>query len=269
MVLSNAIGALIGRSAPEGTSSAIMEEAGYIDGPNGRLAYRRLPGAGPGVVWLGGFRSDMTGTKAGHLAEWAAAAGRAFLRFDYSGHGASEGRFEGFVLSNWLDDARAVLDSLTAGPQILVGSSMGGWIAALLALARPERAAGALFIAPAPDFTEALIWARMTGPERDEILKHGRLIEHSQYSPEPSIITRALIEDGRKHLILDAPIAIRCPIRIVQGMADPDVPWRHALAFAECLETDDLEVTLLKAGDHRLSKPHELARILAALETLA
>ena len=245
-----------------------MEQAGFLDGPNGRLAYRAAPGAGPGVVWLGGFRSDMTGTKAEHLARWTAAAGRAFLRFDYSGHGASEGRFEELVLSNWLDDALAVFDRLTAGPQLLVGSSMGGWIAALLALARLERTAGALFIAPAPDFTEALMWNRMTGPERDEILKHGRLVECSDYSPEPTVITRALIEDGRKHLLLDGPIGIRCPVRIVQGMADPDVPWRHALAFAECLETDDLEVTLIKAGDHRLSKPHELARIVAALKSL-
>lgn len=246
-----------------------MEEAGFLDGPNGRLAWRAATGSGPGVIWLGGFRSDMTGTKAEHLARWAAVAGRAFLRFDYSGHGASEGRFEDLVLSDWLEDSLAVFDRLTSGPQFLVGSSMGGWIAALLALARPDRTAGALFIAPAPDFTETLIWDQMTGPERDEILKHGRLIEHSQYSPEPSVITRALIEDGRKHLILNAPIAVHCPVRIVQGMADPDVPWRHALAFAECLETDDLEMTLIKAGDHRLSKPHELARIVTALETLA
>lgn len=245
-----------------------METSGFLDGPKGRLAYRGLPGVGPGVVWLGGFRSDMTGTKAEHLARCAAAAGRAFLRFDYSGHGASEGRFEDLVLSDWLDDAVTAFDALTAGPQILVGSSMGGWIAALLALARPDRTAGALFIAPAPDFTEVLMWERMTGPERDEMISHGRLIEHSDYSPEPTIITRALIEDGRKHLLLDGPIGIRCPVRIVQGMADPDVPWRHALAFAECLETDDLEVTLIKAGDHRLSKPQELARIVAALEAL-
>ncbi len=245
-----------------------MGTIGFFEGPKGRLAFRAAPGKGPGVIWLGGFRSDMTGTKAEHLARWAAAEGRAFLRFDYSGHGASEGRFEDLVLSDWLEDALAVFDGLTSGPQFLVGSSMGGWIAALLALRRPQRIAGALFIAPAPDFTERLMWAQMTGPVRDEILKHGRLVERSPYSPEPTIITRALIEDGRKHLILDGPIAIRCPVRIVQGMSDPDVPWRHALAFAECLETDDLEVALIKAGDHRLSKPYELARIIAALSSL-
>jgi pimeloyl-ACP methyl ester carboxylesterase len=245
-----------------------METAGFLNGPKGRIAYRIQPGREPGVVWLGGFRSDMTGTKAEHLSRWATDRGRAYLRFDYSGHGASDGRFEDLVLSDWLGDALTVLDRLTAGPQILVGSSMGGWIAALLALRRPERVAGALFIAPAPDFTESLMWAQMTGPERDEILKQGRFVERSQYSPEPNIITRALIEDGRKHLILGGPIAIRCPVRIVQGMADPDVPWRHALVFADCLEADDVELTLIKAGDHRLSKPTELRRITDALESL-
>ncbi|MDZ7628668.1 MAG: alpha/beta hydrolase [Parvularculaceae bacterium] len=247
----------------------MIEETGFMDGPRCRLAYRRCAGGGPGVVWLGGFRSDMTGTKAAHLAAWAAGAGRAFLRFDYSGHGDSGGRFEDCVLSDWLGDALAAVDALTEGPQILVGSSMGGWIAALLALRRPTLVAGVVFIAPAPDFTEALLWEKMTGPERDEILRNGRLIERSDYSPEPTIITRALIEDGRQHLLLGGAIPIRCPVRIVQGMADPDVPWRHAMTFAECLQTDDLTVTLLKAGDHRLSKPHELAEIIAALEALA
>lgn len=246
----------------------MVEETGAIGGPKHRLAYRRITGAGPGVVWLGGFRSDMTGTKAAHLAEWAAARDRAFLRFDYSGHGGSGGRFEDCVVSDWLGDALAAVDTLTEGAQVLVGSSMGGWIAALLALQRPERIAGIVFIAPAPDFTEALMWEAMTGPERDEILRRGRLVERSDYSPEPTVITRALIEDGRKHLLLGGAIPIRCPVRIVQGMADPDVPWRHAMAFAECLETDDLAVSLIKSGDHRLSKPQELAAIVAALEAL-
>jgi pimeloyl-ACP methyl ester carboxylesterase len=244
------------------------EEQGLIDGPNGRLAFRRLAGRGPGLVWFGGFKSDMTGTKAEHLSRWAAETGRAFLRFDYSGHGASDGRFEDGTISAWLADALAAFDHLTAGPQILIGSSMGGWIAALLALRRPERVTGAVFIAPAPDFTEALLWDHMTGPERDQILTKGRLVERSPYSPEPSIITRALIEDGRHHLILGGPIAIKAPVRIVQGMADPDVPWRHALAFAERLETTDLELNLIKSGDHRLSKPHELAAIVTATEAI-
>ena len=239
-----------------------------IGGPNGRIAFRRVGGAGPVVVWLGGFRSDMTGTKAEALAEWASASGRAYLRFDYSGHGASEGRFEDGTISAWLADALAAIGQLTEGPIILVGSSMGGWIAALAARRLKERLAGIVFIAPAPDFTEALVWDRMTGRERDAVLRDGRLVEHSPYSDEPTIITRALIEDGRKHLILGGPIGIESPVRILQGMADPDVPWRHALKFAERLATDDLEMTLIKSGDHRLSKPHEIARIMDAVASL-
>lgn len=246
----------------------MSEETGFIDGPSGRIAYRRIAGRGPGLVWFGGFKSDMTGTKAEHLSDWAAGEGRAFLRFDYSGHGASNGRFEDGTISGWLDDALAAFDQLTQGPQVLIGSSMGGWIAALLALRREHRIAGAVFIAPAPDFTEALLWNQLTGPERDEIFHRGRLVDHSPYDPEPSIITRALIEDGRKHLILGAPIAINAPVRILQGMADEEVPWRHALEFANRLQTDDLDVTLIKTGDHRLSKPQELARIIAAITAL-
>lgn len=247
----------------------MTEETGFLDGPSGQLGFRRITGRGPGVVWFGGFRSDMTGTKAEHLSDWAQREDRAFLRFDYSGHGASQGRFEDGVISDWLNDAIAALDRLTAGPQILVGSSMGGWIAALAALQRPQRVAGVVFIAPAADFTEALIWDQLTAVEREAIMTQGRLVEHSPYSPEPSILTRSLIEDGRKHLLLDTVIAIRVPVRIIQGMADPEVPWRHAMRFAECLETDDLVITLLKAGDHRLSKPHELAAITAAIEALS
>lgn len=243
----------------------MAETPGFFDGPNGRLAWRRLDGLGPTVVWLGGFKSDMTGTKAGALSHWAAGEGRSFLRFDYSGHGASGGHFVDGTISAWLEDSLAAIDRLTEGPLILVGSSMGGWIAALAALKRPERIAGLVFIAPAPDFTEDLVWNTMTGPERDEILRNGRLIEASQYSDDPTIITRALIEDGRKHLILGGPIDIHCPVRILQGMADPDVPWRHAVKFAECLSTVDLELTLIKSGDHRLSKPHEIAKIIASV----
>ncbi len=244
------------------------EESGSIGGPNGRIAFRRIEGEGPAVVWLGGFKSDMTGTKAAAFAAWAGYSGRAYLRFDYSGHGASDGRFEDGTISAWLGDALAAIDSLTKGPLVLVGSSMGGWIAALAALRRKERLAGVVFIAPAPDFTEALLWDQMTGPERDEVMRKGKLVEHSPYSAEPTIITRALIEDGRKHLILGGAIEIDCPVRIIQGMADPDVPWRHAVQFAERLTSDDLELTLLKSGDHRLSKPHEIAKIIEAVEAI-
>lgn len=241
----------------------------FLERPNGRIGYRRRDGAGPTVVWLGGFMSDMTGTKAEALSGWAADAGRAYLRFDYSGHGASDGRFEDGTISAWLDDALGAIDALTEGPIIVVGSSMGGWIAALVALRRKERLAGAVFIAPAPDFTEALIWNEMTGPERDRVMRDGRLVEHSIYSEEPTIITRALIEDGRRHLIMDGPIDIACPVRIVQGMADPDVPWRHAAAFAERLQSSDVELLLIRNGDHRLSKPHEIARIFTAVEAVS
>ncbi len=251
---------------------AMQEETGFIEGPSGRIAFRRIAARGerrePGLVWFGGFKSDMTGTKAAHLAEWASDTGRAFLRFDYSGHGDSDERFEDGTISAWLADAVAAFDQLTERSQILIGSSMGAWIATLLALQRPERIAGALFVAPAPDFTEALLWNQFTGPERDLILAQGRLVDHSPYSPEPSIITRALIEDGRMHLILGAPIAITAPVRILHGMADPDVPWRHAIHFAERLESNDLEMTLIKSGDHRLSTPHDLAAIVAAIESL-
>ncbi len=247
----------------------MTDEIGFLDRPQGRIAFRRVAGQGPTVVWLGGFKSDLTGTKAQALSNWAAERGRGFLRFDYSGHGASSGRFEDGTISQWRDDALAAIDRLTEGPLVLVGSSMGGWIAALAALRRKERVAGMVFIAPAPDFTEVLIWEAMTGPERDEILRSGRAVEHSQYSEEPTVITRALIEDGRKHLILGGEIDISCPVRIIQGMADRDVPWRHALRFAECLATEDLELTLIKAGDHRLSKPHEIERIIRLVEQVA
>ncbi|MEK7265256.1 MAG: alpha/beta hydrolase [Pseudomonadota bacterium] len=246
----------------------MKEETGTINGPNGRLAFRRIAGAGPAVIWLGGFKSDMTGTKAEALADWARASGRAYLRFDYSGHGASEGRFEEGTISAWLADTLAAIEQLSKGPVILVGSSMGGWIAALAALRLRARLAGIVFIAPAPDFTEELIWAQMTGPERELVLSHGRLVEHSPYSDEPTIITRALIEDGREHLLLGGPIKINCPVRILQGMADPDVPWRHALKLAECLTADDLEVTLIKSGDHRLSKPHEIVKLTDAISSI-
>lgn len=244
------------------------EESGTIDGPNGLIAYRRIAGGGPAIVWLGGFKSDMTGTKAGAIAAWAAAAGRAYVRFDYSGHGASEGRFVDGTISAWLADALAAIEQLTKGQVLLVGSSMGGWIAALAATRLEARLAGIVLIAPAADFTEELVWAQMTGPERERVLRDGRLVEHSPYSEEPTIITRALIEDGRDHLILGGGIPIACPARILQGMADPDVPWRHALRMAECLLTDDLEVTLIKSGDHRLSKPHELAKLMKAIASI-
>jgi pimeloyl-ACP methyl ester carboxylesterase len=232
-----------------------------------RIAYARLLGRGPGVVWLGGFKSDMTGTKALALDAWARQRGQSFLRFDYFGHGASSGNFREGTVSRWLDDTLAALDSLTEGPQLLVGSSMGGWLATLAALARPDRVFGLLLIAPALDFTEALLWNGLDADARRDIAENGEWLRPSLYGSQPYPITRALIEDGRNHLLLGREIDVRCPVRILQGMADPDVPWRHALAALEAFGSD-VELTLIKTGDHRLSKPHEIALILRTLEAM-
>lgn len=243
----------------------------FLDGPHGRLAYRARPGAKdkPGIVWLGGFRSDMLGTKAEFLDRWAAENGRTYLRFDYSGHGESEGAFEDGAIGDWFKDALAVFDALTEGPQILVGSSMGGWIAALLALQRPDRVAAIVFIAPAPDFTEKLVWPSFTEEERRTILETGRLEQPSEYADEPEVITARLIEDGRRRLVMTgSSVAIRCPVRILQGMRDEAVPYAHALAFAEMLESADVEILLTPKGDHRLSTPTDLSRLGAVLSAL-
>lgn len=233
----------------------------------GTIAYLRRRGKGAGAVWLGGFHSVMTGTKASALDRWAAARGRALLRFDYFGHGLSSGTFADGTVSRWRDDALVVLDRLCDGPQVLVGSSMGGWIALLAALARPERIAGLLLIAPAPDFTEALIWARMPADIRRQVMERGHWERPSAYGDGPYPITRALIEDGRRNFVLDGPIAITCPVRILHGMKDPDVPLDHVLKLVERLPRDTT-LTLIKDGDHRLSTARDLARMEAALDGL-
>ena len=241
----------------------------YLDGPRGRIAYRKRAGHSPGVVWLGGFRSDMLGTKAGFVDEWAKHRGRAFLRFDYSGHGESDGKFEDGCIGEWFEDALAAFDALTTGPQILVGSSMGAWITTLLARARPDRIAGVIFIAPAPDFTERLMWPAFSEAQRDAITRDGRIEQPSDYADEPEVITRKLIEDGRNHLVMSEPVPINAPVRILQGMQDDAVPWRHALDFAELITSDDVDIVLKKSGDHRLSEPDDLARLQAILDQLA
>lgn len=243
----------------------------FFDGPHGHLAYRRRVGGSPNkpaIFWLGGFRSDMLGTKAEFLDQWAAANERSYLRFDYSGHGESDGVFENGAIGDWFKDALAVFDNLTEGPQILIGSSMGGWIASLLALARPERIAAMVLIAPAPDFTEKLMWPSFTEEQRQTILREGRLEQPSDYSDEPEIITARLIEDGRNHLVMTGPVAIERPVRILQGMRDEAVPYAHALAFAEMLQSDDVEILLTPRGDHRLSTPADLERLAATLAAL-
>lgn len=244
---------------------AMQERIGTIG--ETALAYRAQDGRGPGVVFLGGFHSDMTGSKAAYLAEWCAARGRAYLRFDYSGHGASGGRFEEGTIGRWTADAAAVLEELTQGPQVLVGSSMGGWIALLLALRHPARVAGLIGIAAAPDFTEELIWAEFPASVREQIQRDGFWMRPSAYGDDYPI-TRALIEDGRRHLILGGPIALEMPVRLLHGQADPDVPWQHSLRIAEQVTGRNVEVTLVKDGDHRLSTAENLAllgRTLGAL----
>jgi len=242
----------------------MAETAGQL---NGHLAYAKLAGRQPGVVFLPGFRSDMQGSKAIALRDHCAAAGRALLRFDYSGHGASTGRFEDGTIGQWAADAIAVLDALTEGPQVLVGSSMGGWIALLVARARPDRVAALIGIAPAPDFTTELMWPAFTEAQRAEIIGKGVLHLPSQYG-DPTPITRALIEDGPRHNLLGTPIPLRCPVRILQGMRDPDVPWRHALRLVEAIEGDDVRLHLIKDGDHRLSRPEDLALLTQTLDQL-
>ena len=230
-----------------------------------RIAYHRTSGTGPGVLFLGGFRSDMTGTKGLFLQSRAEATGRAFVRFDYSGHGASSGRFADLTVSDWLADAIAVLDTLTEGPQVLVGSSMGGWIALLLARARPDRIAGLVGIAAAPDFTEDLMWDRWDAATRARLIADGRLEEPTDYAPEPYVITRALIEDGRQNIVLRAPLALPFPVRLLHGTADTDVPIDHALKLLRHATGSDIRLTLVKDADHRMSDPGSLTLIRTAL----
>lgn len=231
------------------------------------IAYRRLAGAAPGIVFLGGFRSDMTGTKALFLEDYCRARGRAFLRFDYFGHGQSSGEFAQGTIGRWKEDAVAVIDKLTQGPQILVGSSMGGWIMLLAALARPQRAAALVGIAPAPDFTQAL-WQRLTAEQREACARDGVVTLPSEYDPAGYPYSRALFEDGRRHLLLGQPIPLACPVRLLHGMRDAAVPWRRSLELAERLASCDVVATLVKEGEHRLSTEVDLARLAATLDEL-
>ena len=248
-------------------------EPAFLDRPDGtKIAYQHTPAASPadgraGVLFCGGLMSDMTGTKALALEAHCRARGLAYTRFDYRGHGQSDGVFHETVLGEWLDDATAVLDQITGGPMVVVGSSMGGWVMLLLALARPERTKALIGIAPAPDFVEAM-WAELEPDAQAELQRTGYYRRPSDYSDEPYVISMALIEDGRKHLLLDKEIPINCPVRILQGMQDPDVPWRHALKVAEKLQSDDVIVTLAKSGDHRLSTPDDLARLIRTVDEL-
>ena len=236
-----------------------------------RIAVRAREGAAPGLFWLGGFNSDMKGTKALALEAWAAERGRACVRFDYSGHGESGGLFTDGTIGRWLEESVAVFDRFCRGPQVVVGSSMGGWMALLLARELATRSAvaeatlaGLVLIAPAPDFTEALMWNGFAPEVREEIMSKGVWYRPSQYGG-PYPITRALIEEGRNHLLLGGTIEVGCPVRILQGAQDPDVPWQHAFALAQRLPSEDVVLTMIQDGDHRLSRPQDIARIMAAV----
>jgi pimeloyl-ACP methyl ester carboxylesterase len=236
-----------------------------------KIAVRTREGKSPGLFWLGGFKSDMNGTKAEALDRWAENAGRACVRFDYSGHGESGGEFTEGTISRWLEESLAVYTRFGQGPQIVVGSSMGGWLALLLAraLAAQKDAApiaGMVLIAPAVDFTEALMWKEFSDATRLEIEQKGFWMRPSAYGEEPYPITHGLIEDGRKHLLLGGLIETRCPVHILQGVQDPDVPWRHAVELVSRFSRDDVVLTLIKDGDHRLSRPEDIERLIVAVK---
>jgi pimeloyl-ACP methyl ester carboxylesterase len=238
-----------------------------------QIAVLSRKGKGPPVVWLGGFKSDMRSTKAEFLDSWAAKAGRAFLRFDYSGHGESGGAFVEGTISRWLEETLQVLEHFLTERPVLVGSSMGGWIALLatrrLLAARPDLApAGMVLIAPAVDFTERLMWDRFPDDIKRAVEESGIYYRPSAYSPDPYPITKGLIEDGREHLLFGQPIRTGCPVHILQGMEDPDVPWQHALNLVEHLPGDSVSLTLIKDGDHRLSRPEDLERLIGAIKAI-
>jgi pimeloyl-ACP methyl ester carboxylesterase len=255
-------------------SAASDQEPAFIevgsDGAARRIAVRVRSGNTPGLFWLGGFNSDMKGTKALALDAWAAEHGRACVRFDYSGHGETGGAFIDGTIGRWLEESVAVFGQFCSGPQIVIGSSMGGWMALLLAREIAKRPAsraslaGLVLIAPAPDFTEELMWKDFSPEARHDIETKGVWLRPSEYG-EPYPITRALIEEGRNHLLLGSAIEVGCPVRILQGAQDPDVPWQHAFALTHRLPSDDVVLTMIQDGDHRLSRPQDIARILAAV----
>jgi hypothetical protein len=248
-----------------------METIGFLEHGGERLAWRRSEGdpARAGLVWLGGFHSDMSGEKASALQIASQQAGRRFLRFDYSGHGASSGEFASGSIGRWRSDALACIDELAAGPLVLVGSSMGGWMALMAALARPQQVKGLALLAPAPDFTERLMWARMEREQRRDIMEKGAWMRPSDYDPAGYPITRHLIEEGRIWNIMNADIPLSIPIRILHGGRDTDVPWSHSFELAGLLASEDIVWSLIKDGDHRLSRPQDIARMIGTVLALA
>ncbi|RFC69264.1 MULTISPECIES: alpha/beta hydrolase [Mesorhizobium] len=238
-----------------------------------QIAVRARKGTMPGVVWLGGYKSDMLGTKADALNQWAEKSGHAFLRHDYSGHGESGGEFKDGTISRWLAESLAVLRAFSEGPQIFVGSSMGAWIALRMAqelrkAGEGERIGALILLAPAPDFTRELVEPKLTDAQRKDLTEKGYFAEPSEYSDQPYMYTRALIEDGAQNLVMDRPIDTHCPVQIIQGVADPDVPFSHALKLASLMPSDDVTLSLVPEGDHRLSRPQDLELLIGAVESM-
>ena len=250
-------------------SQTTTPDPSYLEKTDGaRIAYHRLAGRSPGIIFFGGFASDMTGTKAMAIESYARNRGQAFLRFDYQGHGQSSGEFSDGTISTWLSDSLSVLDAQTEGPQILIGSSMGGWLTLLTALKRPERIKALIGIASAPDFTEDLMWDKFDELTKNALLKEGIYYEPTEYDEQPYTITLPLIEDGRTHLVLRERLGINVPIRLLHGMSDSDVPYEVSLKLAEHVVSDDVEVILIKDGDHRLSTSKDLIILTAQIEKL-
>lgn len=251
-----------------------MSEIVEFDHQGVALAVAHRSGNPPGLVWLGGYRSDMAGTKAVELDRWCAAQGRACLRFDYSGHGQSGGDFKQGTISRWMDEARAIIGAFADGPQILVGSSMGAWIALRLVQemntgAADDPIAGLLLLAPAPDFTSDLMEPGLTDAQRQALKTHGYFEVPTPYGPDPNVFTQALFEDGHANRVMTGPIDTHCPVHIIQGQADPDVPWRHAERLFTLLSRDDATIAYVRDGDHRLSRDSDIAMILSAAARLA
>lgn len=252
----------------------MMEERSEsIEVDGNRIAVRHRPGRAPGIVWLGGFRSDMIGTKAERLDQWAAETGHAYTRHDYSGHGVSGGTFRDGTISRWLAESLAVFRHYTEGPQVLVGSSMGAWIglrmiAELNKAGEGSRVGGLVLLAPAPDFTTELMEPQLTPAHRRALAEQGFFEESSEYSPEPNIYTRALFEDGAANRVMTGPIDTHSPVHVLQGLADPDVPHTHALKLVSLLPADDVTVSLIPGGDHRLSRPEDLELLVKAVSAM-
>jgi pimeloyl-ACP methyl ester carboxylesterase len=247
----------------EPTPTAYFERQG-----GARIAYAHTPGRSPTVVFLCGYASDMSGTKARFLEARCRARGQAYLRFDYQGHGESSGDFVDGGVGLWSEDARLLVEGVTQGPLVLVGSSMGAWIMLIVALALKDRVAALLGIASAPDFSEDLILPALDAPQTDALAREGAVQLASRYSDDPHTLSRHFLEDGRRHLLLRSPIELRCPVRLLHGLEDPDVPWQTAVRLARALESQDVMMTLIKGGGHRLSEPHELEIIDRALRSL-